>query len=127
MILDKAMINQLEQSQMIVFDESFKRYLLTAYGQEPFPYVYSEQDLYEHIRKDFRDYENGQLDVTVLDPVKHWHQERTELQRLYAQKEAEIQELTAYVNELEQLLRANNLESSRMAKKKFESVPENDF
>jgi len=127
MILDKAMLSQLEQSQMKVFDENFKRYLLTAYGQEPFPYVYSEQDLFEHIRKDFRAYESGQLDVSVMDSAKHWEIERTELQNLYAQKANEIHELTAYANELEQILRSNNLESSGMAKKRLEEVQENDF
>ena len=127
MILDKAMLNQLEQSQMKVFDESLKRYLLTAYGQEPFPYVYSEQDLFEHIRKDLQAYENGQLDVSALDPTKHWQNERTELQKLYTHKEAELKELTAYVNELEQILRSNNLESSGIAKKRIEEVQEIDF
>ena len=126
MILDKHTLHQLEQSQMKVFDEAFKAYLLTAYGQEPFPYVYSEQDLFEHIRKDLDAYEKGQLDLTV-DPVKHWQRERAELQRLYARQEAELQDLTTYVNELEQILSLNNLESSRMTKKKLEETQEDNF
>jgi|LSQX01.3.fsa_nt_gb hypothetical protein len=31
------------------------------YGEEPFSYEFSEQDLYENIRHDIRDYENGTI------------------------------------------------------------------
>ena len=126
MILDKHTLHQLEQSQMKVFDEAFKAYLLTAYGQEPFPYVYSEQDLFEQICKDLAAYEKGELDL-IMDPAKHWQQEQAELQRLCSQQEAELQDQTIYVNELEQILSSNNLESSRMTKKKLDDTQEGVF
>ncbi len=40
MILDEQLLNQLTSSRIL--DEGLKGYLLTAYGQEPFPHVYSE-------------------------------------------------------------------------------------
>ncbi len=116
MILDERMLNQLSPNRPL--DEGLKGYLLAAYGQEPFPHEYSEQDLLENIRKDLEAFEKGQLDLVGLDPVQRWQKERTELQSLYAQKATELWELALYVDELEQLLRSKGLESSRMSKKR---------
>ena len=43
-------------------DESLKRCLLDEYGEEPFPYEWSEQDLYEQIRKISYRYESLKKD-----------------------------------------------------------------
>ena len=125
MILDEQLLNQLTSSRIL--DEGLKGYLLTAYGQEPFPHVYSEQDLLEDIRKDLMAYEKGQLDLTDRDPALRWQKERTELQNLDAQKANELDELTLYVEELEQALRSKGLESSRMAKKRMNQSRADDF
>ena len=114
MILDKQLLNQLICGRIL--DDGLEGYLLTAYGQEPFPHVYSEQDLLENIRKDLMAYEKGHLELTELAPVQRWQKERTELQNLYAQKANELQELTLYVEELEQVLRSKGLATSRMSK-----------
>ncbi len=70
----------------------------------------------ENIRKDLMAYDKGQLDLTDGDSALRWQQERTELQHLYAQKANELDELTLYVEELEQVLRSKGLTTSRMAK-----------
>jgi len=114
MILDKQLLHQLTSGKIL--DEGLKGYLLTAYGQEPFPHGYSEQDLSENIRKDIMAYEKGQLELTELAPAQRWQQERAELQNLYTDKANELQELTLYVEELEQILRSKGLATSRMAK-----------
>lgn len=114
MILDERLLKQLTSNRML--DEGLKGYLLTTYGQEPFPHVYSEQDLLENIRKDLMAYDKGQLDLTDQDPAIRWQKKRTELQNLYAQKANELDELTLYVEELEQVLRSKGLTTSRMAK-----------
>ena len=46
-------------------DKSLEEYLLAAYEEEPFPYEWSEQDLYEQIRKLMLQYNQGKLDVTL--------------------------------------------------------------
>ncbi len=125
MILDEQLLYQLTSSRIL--NEGLKGYLLTAYGQEPFPHVYSEQDLLESIRKDLMAYEEGHLELTELAPAQRWQQERAELQNLYTEKANELQELTLYVDELEQILRSKSLESSRMAKKRMGKSQEDDF
>lgn len=46
-------------------DKPLEEYLLATYEEEPFPYEWSEQDLYEQIRKLVLQYNQGKLDVTI--------------------------------------------------------------
>ena len=46
-------------------DKPLETYLLATYEEEPFPYQWSEQDLYEQIRKLIHQYEQGALDISV--------------------------------------------------------------
>ena len=46
-------------------DKPLEEYLLATYEEEPFPYEWSEQDLYEQIRKLILQYEQGKLDITI--------------------------------------------------------------
>jgi hypothetical protein len=46
-------------------DKSLETYLLVTYEEEPFPYEWSEQDLYEQIRKLIFQYEQGKLDIAI--------------------------------------------------------------
>lgn len=57
MIITPINIEKLEHTYRMYFSKGFKRYLLAKYGEEPFPYEFSEQDLYENIRHDIHDYE----------------------------------------------------------------------
>ena len=51
MVIDKKYIEKLRIEYQFPIDESLERCLLDEYGEEPFPYEWSDQDLYEQIRK----------------------------------------------------------------------------
>lgn len=68
MIVTKSYINQLRVHSRLRIDEHLARYLLAKYDEEPFPHVYSEQDLYEQIRKLVYKYEKGILDISIKTP-----------------------------------------------------------
>jgi hypothetical protein len=115
MIIDKTIIRKLEHTYRRSFPDDFKMYLLANYAQEPFPYEFSEQDLYTNIDKDIRNYEAGELDVTVKSPSEHWQEECEYLQNLYIKKCHEARDLEEYISELEKILSKHDLESTRMA------------
>jgi len=119
MIINKTVIRKLEHTYMRSFPDDLKRYLLVKYAEEPFPYVFSEQDLYTNIQQDIRNYEAGELDVTVKSPTERWQEDREYLQSLYIEKSSEVRELEEYVAELENMLSEHGLESSRMAKRRI--------
>ena len=75
MTINKTIIKELEQTQRS-FSSDLKQYLLEKYAEEPFPYELTEQDLYANIRQDIRDYEAGELDVTVKSPSERWQEAR---------------------------------------------------
>jgi hypothetical protein len=65
MVINKATICKIENTYMMLFSDDFRQYLLAKYGEEPLPYVFSEQDLYENIRKDIRKYKAGELNMKI--------------------------------------------------------------
>lgn len=101
MTINKKIIKQIEQIYRRSLPDEFKRYLLVKYKQEPFPYEYSEQDLYANIENDIRAYEAGELDLTVKKPSVLWQEEREYLQGLYAEECHEVRSLEEYINKLE--------------------------
>lgn len=119
MIINKAIIKSIENNHRKFISEELKQYLLVKYADEPFPYEYSEQDLYANIQRDINDYESGSLDVTLKTPSERWQEDREYLQELYFEKSCEIRELLEYVDELEHILSEKNLESSRMIEKRI--------
>ena len=88
------------------------------YAQEPFPYEFSEQDLYTNIERDIRSYETGELDVTIKSSFERWQEEREYLQNLYIEKAREVRKLEDYVTELERILSEHGLESSKMSERR---------
>ena len=90
------------------------------YAEEPFPCEFSEQDIYTNIRHDIRDYDAGELDITVKSPFERWREEREYLQNLYIEKSCEAHALEKYAAELEHMLSEHGLESSRMAEGRIE-------
>ena len=119
MIINKKMIKELEARHRKYLTGELKEYLLVKYGQEPFPYEFSEQDLYTNIDHDIHAYEAGELDVTVKSPSELWQEEREYLQNLYTAKACEVQELTGYVAELERILSEHGLETARMVQRRI--------
>lgn len=68
MILTRSYLIHIKQYYGIYIDEALAKYLLTRYEEEPFPYEYSEQDLYEQIRKLVYQYKKGTLDISIKPP-----------------------------------------------------------
>ena len=118
MIIDETIIKNLGNNFRKFMPDELKQYLLVEYADEPFPYEYSEQDLYANIQRDIYAYETGSLDVTIKSPSERWQEERECLQKLYFDKSYEVRELMDYVAELECILSEKNLESSKMIEKK---------
>lgn len=118
MTINTPMLRELEHAYRRSFPADLKKYLLVKYAQEPFPYEFSEQDLYANIERDIRDYEAGELDVTVKSPSERWPEEREYLQNLYIEKSREAHDLEDYVAELEHILSEHGLESSRMSERR---------
>ena len=110
MLINKKIIKKVENYLIKSFPNELEKYLLVKYSEEPFPYVFSEQDLYVNIEKDIRDYYDGNLDVTIKSPSERWQIEREYLQSLYLDKCHEIRELEGYIEELKKVLLEHDLE-----------------
>jgi hypothetical protein len=115
MTINKTIIRELENIYKKSIPYDLKKYLLVKYEQEPFPYQFSEQDLYANIERDIRDYEADELDVTVKSASERWLEEREYLQNLYIEKSRVAHDLEDYIAELEHILSEHSLESSRMS------------
>lgn len=65
MILTKTVLKGLQKAYRKEFPRELIHYLRITYGEEPFPYEYSEQDLYANSQRDIDDYYAGKLLITV--------------------------------------------------------------
>lgn len=118
MIISKKIIRELECKHRKNLSNELKKYLFLKYSEEPFPYVFSEQDLYTNIENDIRAYDAGKLDVTIKNPFKRWQEEREYYQALYIDKCHEVSELEEYVEDLERMLLAVNIKPLRKSEQK---------
>jgi hypothetical protein len=78
-------------------DKPLEEYLLATYEEEPFPYEWSEQDLYEQIRKLILQYNQGKLDISIPST-----EERQRL-RYEALKDSYL-ELLSETNQLKEII-----------------------
>ena len=113
MTINETIIKEFEDTYRKHLPDDLKQYLLAKYSEEPFPYEFSEQDLYTNIQRDICAYESGKLDVTVKSPSERWQEEREYLQNLYIEKTCEVRELSEYVTQLERILSEHGLETPR--------------
>ena len=114
MIINKTLIEEMEHFHRKTFSEEFKSYLLVEYADEPFPYKYSEQDLYENVRRDLKSYEAGELNIVPKSLTDRWQEEREYLRNLYIEKAREVSNLKTYVKKLEQIISEHGLEITTM-------------
>lgn len=119
MILSNIIDRQLRALCEGHFPEALRGYLLAKYREEPFPYQFTEEDLYEHIRQDIQDYKAGRLDVTQQPLGIDYKQELEELQHSYLECLSEVRELSGYIDKLEALLLEHSLESPRVVKQRL--------
>ena len=61
MVVDEMVINNIRDTQRICISKELEAFLLEQYGEEPFPYEFSEQDLLTNIERDICAYEAGEL------------------------------------------------------------------
>lgn len=125
--INETIIKELEITWGRLFPDELKRYLLVKYAEEPFPYEFSQQDLYANIEHDINAYDAGKLDVTLKSQLQCLQEECKYLQNLYAEKCYELRELSDYAAELEQILTENGLESAEMREKRLELLKDLAF
>ena len=109
MTVDKMFIKNLREKQRICISEEMETFLLTEYGEEPFPYVYTEQDLHEQIYKLINQYQAGTLNASVKSPVERLQKDYSYLQQNYANATAIIKKLESDISVLKNLLYRNNI------------------
>ncbi len=127
MTINETIVKELENKWGRLFPDELKRYLLVKYAEEPFPYEFSQQDLYANIKRDINAYDAGKLDVTLKSQLQRLQKEREYLQNLYAEKCYELRELSDYAAELEQILTENGLESPKMRERRLEFLKDLAF
>lgn len=113
-IADKILINNIRDNQRVCIPEELEAFLLVQYGQEPFPYEFSEQDLFTNIRHDICAYEVGELDLTIKSLSERWQEEHEYLQSLYIEKCREVSNLEEHIAKLEHMLSEHGLKCSRI-------------
>jgi len=114
MTLGRKILREIERNCRKSFPYEFQQYLLVKYSKEPFPFVYTEHDLYTNIYKDINAYENGELVVTIKKPSERWDEECEYLQNLYIEKSFEVQSLERHIGMLEHILSEHNIEYPKM-------------
>lgn len=116
MTINETIIKEVESAHRKHLPEELKNYLLVKYAEEPFPYEYSEQDLYTNIHHDIDSYDTGELDVSAKSPSERWQEEREYLQAIYIDKASEVRELLEHVAKLERMLSKHGLDVTNRKK-----------
>jgi len=104
MIADKKFINYLRQRYHMNIPDELEAFLLEEYGDEPFPYEYSEQDLYEQIRKMVMNYHKGLLSVALKGPELRLKEQYEALKDEYINEMYKVRSLEDEVENLKKLL-----------------------
>ena len=65
MTLTRGMIDKLRFPGRMAIDDELEAQLLRQFGTEPYPYEYSEQDIYEQVRKMIRRYNEQKGEVST--------------------------------------------------------------
>lgn len=104
MIVDKAFIKYLSKGYHMNIPKELEDFLLEEYGEEPFPNEYSEQDLYEQIRKMEMNYHKGLLNITLRGPELLLKQRYETLKDEYIDAMHKVRSLEDEVENLKKLL-----------------------
>jgi hypothetical protein len=107
MIANKKIIESICVRNQLKMTEELKSYIIQEFGTEPFPYIWSEQDLYENIRKLIIDYWNGSITIKLKTPNEKLRDDYNDLQDMYIEKLGEINSLESKIQDLEKTL--NNI------------------
>ena len=108
MILTTRFLNEMFRQWGDHIDKPLETYLLATYEEEPFPYEWSEQDLYEQVRKLIFQYEQGNLDTCVPSPKERQKMRYEVLKESYIELLREVTELHETIRSAVELLGENN-------------------
>ena len=112
MILTVRFLNEMFRIWGDKIDKPLEEYLLATYEEEPFPYEWSEQDLYEQIRKLILQYEQGELDITVPSVEERWKSRYESLKDSYIQLLHESNHLRDIIENTRKMLEQSRYVSS---------------
>jgi len=107
MILTTKFLNEMFRQWGDHIDKPLEVYLLATYEDEPFPYEWSEQDLYEQIRKLISQYEHGVLDISVPSHQERQRRRYDALKDSYLELMGEVIELRETISGAAELLCKN--------------------
>jgi len=108
MTLTVNFLNEMFRQSSDRIDKPLEAYLLATFEEEPFPYVWSEQDLYEQIRKLIYQYEQGILDISIPSPTERQNMRYEALKESYLELTEEIFELRETISSAAKMLVLKN-------------------
>ena len=117
MVVDKAFVEYLRETYQMNIPKELEAFLLEEYCEEPFPYEYSEQDLYEQIRKLGKKYHDGLLNVVLKGSEYQLKQRYEALKDEYIVLTREKQNLEDEVEKLKGMLLKQGLTLTNLVKK----------
>lgn len=88
-------------------DRPLEAYLLATFEEEPFPYQWNEQDLYDQIRKLLCQHEQGTLDVSVPPKEERQRLRYESLKDSYLELLGEVTQLRELIINVKELLGEN--------------------
>jgi hypothetical protein len=108
MTLTVKFLNEMFRQWGDRIDKPLETYLLATYEEEPFPYEWTEQDLYEQIRKIIYQYEQGILDVNIPSTEERHRIRYESLKESYLKLLHENIRLQELISNAKSLLEASN-------------------
>jgi len=91
-------------------DKPLEEYLLATYEEEPFPHEWTEEDLYNQVRNLIREYEQGNLDITIPSKEERVKIRYEDLKESYIELLYENSRLQNLIEDTQKLL---NISESR--------------
>lgn len=104
MVVDKGFVEYLRETYQMNIPKELEAFLLEEYCEKPFPYEYSEQDLYEQIRKLEMKYHGGLLNVALKGPEYQLNQRYEALKDEYIATMGKMRNLEDEVEKLKGIL-----------------------
>lgn len=117
MIVDKAFVEYLRVTYKMNIPKELEAFLLEEYCEEPFPYEYREQDLYEQIRKLEMKYHDGLLNVALKGPEHQLKQRYETLKYEYIATMYKMKNLEDEVEKLKEILLKEGISFMKLASK----------
>lgn len=114
MTINRTIIKGFQNTYRRLFPKDLVHYLMVTYGEEPFPYEFSEQDLYKNIQRDIDGYYAGELHVYVKSPYKRLQRERDQWRKACIDAEVANERQQSYIQKLESLLMKQGIITDRM-------------